>query len=428
MKSKRKGGPPPLKDAAKRPRGAGLITRREFRHGKNLSTHTARAYRTGFNTMWKCAGAYMARKGIKKSGQYDKNNVHNGRLYGSRKECPITDKIAGNIIERCYESRKIGVDQLKQVRHSLSYAYYLRTGRQGENFPEVNAQWKDFDLKTLPAVKKFKKPKKIPTPNNLKVAFTKQWNSEHADSLASFTVGCIAAWDTHVFGLRPNVDIKKVKDSVVHDISANEGYGWTEMVDGRSKLHLQKAGTRPWRVFRVCCCKEGKHSSPPDDLALGEDGNPVEPPTWNTVCPVACMELLKICQGEPFQVYKKWFKKGFGQNIGDVPTRANQWLRSQGIRETFHRNSGRKTLGRWLSHLKVPYKESVHIHADLEKIWRGHYESDLRKSGLKDRNQSSESDVATAGLRRFTKWLHQDGLPPPSLRQQLRHILENLDD
>ena len=37
----------------------------------------------------------------------------------------MTDRIAGEIFEKCYDSKKIGVDQLKQVRHSLSYSYIL---------------------------------------------------------------------------------------------------------------------------------------------------------------------------------------------------------------------------------------------------------------------------------------------------------------
>ena len=380
--------------------------------------------------MWKHAGSYMLRKGIKRPGHYSKTNVHGGRLYGCRKECQITDKIAGNIIERVYESGKVGLDHLKQVRHSFSYAYYLRTGQQGENFPEVYAQWKTFDLKSLPAVRKFKKPRRIPTPVNLKTGFLKPWSSDHPQCLATFTTGCLAAWDSDVFGLRPNVDIKKVKDSVTHDINANEGYGWTEMVGGRSKLHGQKAGTRPWRVFRVCCCKDQKHTSPPEDLVLDQHGNPVEKPNWNTVCPVACMELLKAVQGESFKVYKKWFSSqaGYGQNIGDVPSHGNKWLCHQGVPGPFDRNSGRKSLSRWLDFLNVPYKESLHIHGDLETVWRGHYESKLLKSGLKTRDQSMDADTATAGLRRFSGWLHQAGQPPPSLKQQLRKILDTMED
>ena len=39
---KRKAGAPALKDAAKRPRGAGLVRRREFRHGQNLTESTTK--------------------------------------------------------------------------------------------------------------------------------------------------------------------------------------------------------------------------------------------------------------------------------------------------------------------------------------------------------------------------------------------------
>ena len=84
----------------------------------NLTDATAKAYRTGYNTAWKVAGAYMARKGLKRPGEFDPRNIHGGQLYASRKECRITDQIAGNIIERAYESGKVGVDQLKQIRHS----------------------------------------------------------------------------------------------------------------------------------------------------------------------------------------------------------------------------------------------------------------------------------------------------------------------
>ena len=405
-----------------------MIARREFRHGMNLTDHTAKAYRTGFNTMWKHAGAYMARKGIKKAGEYDPKNVHGGRLYGSRKECLITDKIAGNIIERIYESGKVGLDQLKQVRHSLSYAHYLQTGQQGENFTEVYAQWKTFNLKSLPAVRKPKKPKRIPTPENLKEAFTKPWTPQHPWCLATFTTGLLSAWDTDVFGLRPNVDVKKVKDSIVHDINPNERYGWTDMKGGRSKLHGQKRGTRPWKVFRVCCCKD-QHTSPPEVLILNAEGNPPEPPNWNTVCPLAAMELMKAVQGETFKIYVKWFPstQQFGQNFGDPPSHGNNWLMSQGLPGPFDRSSGRKSLSRWLQHLSVPYRESLHIHGDLECVWRGHYESKLLKSGLKTRGQSEDPDTATAGLKRFAAWLHKDGQPPPSLKQRLKNILDSLE-
>ena len=393
----------------------------------NLKRDTANAYRTGFNTMWKHAAPYMTRKGIKKPGEYDKNNVHGGRLYGSRKECKITDKIAGNIIERLYESGKVGLHQLKQVRHSLSYAYYLRTGSPQDNFPEVYAQWKTFDLTKLPPVRKPKKPKRIPTPKNLKLGFTNLWTPEHPWCLADFSTGVLACWDSDVFGLRPNIDIAKVKKSVTHEVNANEGYGWTEMLGGRSKLHGQK--TRTWRVYRVCVCK-GDHSGPPPDLKLDTDGNPEVEVNWCTVCPVSAMELLSNLQGHHPRMYAKWLPNQgrFGNsNIKNVPGYALKWLTAQGVQGSFDRSCGRKCLSRWLNHLHVPYHESLHIHGDLQSIWRGHYEPKLMKSGNKTREQSTDTDTATAALRRFAKWIHKDGRPPPSLKQRLRSLLEEMD-
>ena len=83
----------------------------------------------------------MRRKGIPEAGQFRKNNIHGGKLWASRKECKLTDKMAGQIIERVYISKKVGIHQLRQVRHSFSYAYYLTTGTAEENYPEVKAQF-----------------------------------------------------------------------------------------------------------------------------------------------------------------------------------------------------------------------------------------------------------------------------------------------
>ena len=393
-----------------------------------MTDATAKAYRTGFNTCWRYAGPYMARKGIPKPGEFDPTNVHGGKLWGTRKECRLTDKMAGNIFERVYDSGKVGVDQLKQVRHSLSYAYYLTKGIQGENYPEVYAQWKSFDLSKLPGVRRPLKPIRIPTPANLKLVFTTPWSSAHPQNLTTFATGVLCAWDTHIFGLRPNVDVKKVKDSRTHIINANEGYGWTLMEGGRSKLHGPKRGTRPWRVYRVCLC-EGTHVSVPDHFNLDLQGNPVDVPTWNTVCPLAAMELLRYVQGDAFKPYGKWFASSqhYGQNVGDVATYANTWMSSQGVPGPFDRNSGRKSLSRWLEHLHVPYAEHLHIHGDLEEVWRSHYQTRLQKSTYKTREQSLDPDTATAALRRFARWLHQNGQPKPSLKEQLTAILKGLD-
>ena len=398
----------------------------------NLSDDTLKAYRAGFNTMWKHAASYMRRRRIPRAGEFEKTNVHGGRLWGTRKECKLSDKMAGEIIERVYLSKKVGLDQLKQVRHSMSYAHYLRTGVGGKNFPEVKAQWRSFKLSGLPGVKRPVKATRIPTPVNLKKAFTRQWSIESELNLPTHMMGVQTTYDTHVFGLRPNVDIKKVKDSRIHEINMNDGYGRTQMVEGRSKLHLHKRGTRPWWCYRVCLCKN-KHKTPTSrQMRLNKKGNPKSRPTWNTCCPVAAMQFLEHHQGSSWRSYPKWNKTGnYGDvNEGDVASFANQWLNVQGQHADaqgtiFDRNSGRKSLARWLEELGVPYRESLHIHGDLEDVWRHAYQGGLSKSHYRVREQSTDPDTATKALRRFKKWLHGKG-NGPSLKEKLQEILDRL--
>ena len=431
-----KPGPDSYKAKAKRQRGAGLVSRREARYAENLTEATLKAYRGGFNIAWRDAGEYMARKGIPRAGQFRKDNIHGGKLFASRKECKITDKMAGQIIERVYLAKRVGVSQLKQVRHMLSYAHYLTTGVAADNYPEVKAQWKSFKLSTLPGVKRPLKPTRIPTPKNLKAAWTKQWTPNCGMSLTNFTVAGLASYDTHIFGLRPNVDMKKVKDSRLHEINLEERYGYTEMVDGRSKLHGNKRGTRPWVVNRVCFCG-GQHIPVPEDLLLSKAGNPQGQPAWNTVCPLAIMEFLKIIQGkETWKPYTKWFPKqlAYGQNHGDVATLANKWLEVQEVPGgPFSRNCGRKSLSRWCDHLKVGYEQSVHIHGDLECCWRSSYQRKLTKSGYRNREQSEDPEEVTKALRRFARWLHAAVDRPPKVpltrtEKMLARVLQNQND
>ena len=429
-KGRRHKGPLSFLEKAKKPPGAGLVTRRELRQNENVSKATRDAYRAGYNTMWKHAGPYMRRKGFKRPGEFRSNNQHGGRLWSTRKECQMTDKSAGEIIERVYLSKKVSVQQLKQVRHSLSYSYYLKTGKGGENWPEVKAQWRSFALATLPEGKRKLIPVRIPSPKHLKRAFTKPWKAKTGVSLATFSVGLLACWDTAVFGLRPNVDVNKVKSSRDHDINPSDGYATTAMVNGRSKLHLSKRGTRPWQVFRVCTCK-GTHKVIPDgQLYLRKDGNPGKRPTWNTCCPVAAMQLVRANQmeTEEWRIYPKWTKAGiFGKkNVGDVSQLANEWLKHQGQTteegELFDHNSGRKSLARWLEHLNVPYRESVHIHGDLECVWRHSYQDRLDVSHYRTREQSTNPDLACKALRRLVKFFH--GAKTKTFKEQLRAFMD----
>ena len=350
----------------------------------------------------------------------------------------MTDRRAGEIIEKVYESKKVTIAQLAQVRHSMSYSYYLQTGIGGENWPEVKSQWRSFRLASLPKTVKPLKPTRIPTPQNLRVAFTTQWKPSCEISLSEFMVGQLTCWDFHVFGMRPNVDLKKLKNSTNHDININEGYGRTQMVDGRSKLHLSKRGTREWWCYRVCTCK-GQHKTPrPRQMRVNKEGNPKKTPTWNTCCPLNAMTFLQYHQPDAasWRPYAKWSPTHGaygGHNHGDIPALANKWLRVQGQRadnqgRPFDHNSGRKSLARWLAFLKVPYRHSMHIHGDLELVWRLSYQDKLDKSNYRVREQSTDVDTATKALRKLAKWFTKGGDPKAEVRERLEGILEDLED
>ena len=342
----------------------------------------------------------------------------------------MTNRAAGEIIERVYESGKVSWRQLNQVRHSLSYSFYLQTGEGGSNWPEVGAQWRSFKIASLPKTRSLV-PTRIPTPQNLKEAFNKQWTTDHELSLANFLTGVVATWDFHVFGLRPNVDIAKVKKSEEHYINENEGYCTTAMVNGRSKLHLCKRGTRPWKVYRVCLCK-GEHRSPSShEMRVNKEGSPRSNPKWNTCCPLNAMRFIEFHhRTSDYKVYTKWIGNGcYGkQNHGDVPSLANRWLQVQTGQEPFDHHCGRKSLARWLGLLKIPYEQSLPIHGDLEIVWRVSYQGKLDRSNYRVRDQSTDPDVATRALRRLKKWFHESGAPKPSIRSQLQTLLQNLDD
>jgi len=425
--TKSKPGPKGYKDRATRQRGAGLVTRRETRKWENAPASTLRSVRAGWRLAWKHAGRYMKYKNIPR--HFREGNIHGGQLWANRNECKMTNKMAGEVLERVYLSGKVSLAQLKQVRHWLSYSYYLMTGNSEGNWPEVGLQWDSFKLANLPTIRKSLVAVKIPVPANLKTAYTKPWTPAHPMSLVDFETAALGAHDYFIFGLRPRVDLDKVKKSTEHLINNNERYGLTVMNGGRSKLQGNKRGTRPWKVHRVCFCRRGAHTSPPKVIRLNQDGNPTRQPSWNTVCPLAIMEFMQNLQGTTkWKPYAKWNGSGTvsRQNHGDVPELANRWLQTQTHQGPFDPNSGRKTLSRWLEELKIPYEVGFEIHGDLQTVWRYSYQPGLAKSQFQDREQSRDIDKATKALRLFAKWLHDD-TTKPSLKEQLQGILQNLD-
>ena len=58
--------------------------------------------------------------------------------------------------------------------------------------------------------------------------------------LLKFLISGLMTWDSHVLGSRSNIDIKKIKDSTRHWFGTDCWF--TEFVDGRAKLPLEKSG------------------------------------------------------------------------------------------------------------------------------------------------------------------------------------------
>ena len=386
-----------------------------------------RIYRAGFRLMWRLCPKYLTRIGVPKPGSFRKKNQHGGAMWSLPSECNLTGKQASTIIEKCYEAGTTK-DGLKSVRKTMSYAHELTTSIETAQYEEVDEMWTSLDLKECNEGKSLM-PMRIPTPEDLKEAFTKEWSPECDRELLDWAAGLVAAWVIHVLGCRSTVDVMKLKKSREHDVNLRQGYISTALVNGRSKLMKRKRGTRPWRHYFVCMCPNGKHIKVPTDVEW-KDGSPVDDVTWCTSCPVACIETLFSHQKEE-RLFPRWndnAKKFVDDNVGDVVLRANQWLQVQGVcgDEGFSHNAGRKSLGRWLSKVGALYHEGVQVHTDLQDVWRGSYQDDLPASLYKIREQSSDPKDATAALTKFANFCGRAPSEKDPL-ERLRGLRDQID-
>ena len=400
-------------------------------------------YRTGFRTMWKTCPRVMRQCKVGEVGSFDVGNHHGGIMPGWPSESTMTDNRASKILHACIKSKKLSLKQLEAVRKCLSFFWELtgkKTKRDG-NWPSVGANWESLvRLKDLKP-KQQKRTMRIPHPNTVKKAMLRGWKKKGMPFLKWITFyGCF--WDTFVCGARPNVDMKKIKDSRTHDFNWKQGWQCTDFLGGRSKLTGVKKGSRPWKMWRICLCKGKKHRRPRKDAwsFIDDDGNPslgVEHLGFDPVCPLACTEMVWQCElaeDQPKRNYpnflprsKKYPARLGVLNVGDPAQAAVEWLINQGVGE-FDHNAGRKFLAHWCHFLDVEYGLSVHIHGDLYDVWMDHYQLlglKSKKEAVKSiREQSLDPQVATAALRKFAFFLGRGQVNEfkPSLTLEQRQL------
>ena len=86
--------------------------------------------RYGFRLAWDHAPKEMKNAKVKKVGEYDPHNHHEGCCFGWPNECNMTDLKASKILRACIKSKKMTLDQVKAVRKMLAYSHELMGGKQ----------------------------------------------------------------------------------------------------------------------------------------------------------------------------------------------------------------------------------------------------------------------------------------------------------
>ena len=392
--------------------------------------------------MWRAAEREMKKHNIPESFSFDPRNVHKGEMPGWPKECNWTDNKAKRVLYACYKSGQLTYSQLRDVRKALSYLHELKNGgdvNKQQNWPGVKGVWKTFRFVPPTPVRQTENsnvPLIIPSPQDLKTAFTTPWTPETKMKFTDWIVGQTAAWDWAVCGARSQEDMDRIKKAPRHVLNVRERWCASRFDYGRCKLTGTKKGTRQWWVFRVCLCPGQQHISPPPDFreVIGKDGNPTVEIKWNSNCPVAGIQLYtSMLNPREQRMYPLWLGTGrYGKlNHNSVVNLAIDWFVAQGVcrqDNRFDTNAGRKALARWCRHLNVPYKESFEIHGDLFKTWSEHYEDSVPGDNSMDRREQSRNpDVATKALCRLANWLGRGKRVKPRLSRHERYLHEHME-
>jgi hypothetical protein len=400
--------PRAYKDQSVLPKRASLNTRIANKTNKKLSNATHRSYRAGFRSMWDVAKKTMKKCGVKPLGSYDPKNCHKGVMWGWPFEMNLTNPKVKRIMFDVIDSNELTIGELKHVRRSMSYAWKLNPNKTQDqedekNWPCMTRVWKTIDHEELPKTTKKKKRMIVPTPDQLERAFKQQWTPSHELNLGEFVQGTVAAYDAFIWGCRSVEDHDRIKKSRKHVIKRAEGYIKTEYKGGRCK---SPGFPRAWSKYTICMCPERKHRSPKSHFkdTVDKKGKPSHGVPWCTTCPVACLEYIwshDKAKGKTYANAGKKNGKFSSQQADDIPTRAIEWLHSQGTKGNFSHGSGRKSLGLLCNEYNIAYRDSFQIHQDLPKTWKDHYQHGMPKHDptFTDRDQSKDPETCMVAVR-----------------------------
>ena len=394
---------------------------------KSNAAHTG--YRQGYFLMWKFCPKECERLKFPKPGTFLKANGHDGKIWGWKKECNMTNKKAGKILLACIRTRKMTLPQLETVRKSLAYSYQLRGNavtKYQKNWSEVTNVWKAVDQKKC-APTRSNKPRLIPTPEELKAAFTSQWDpSRNKMPFLKSVIGRRAAFDIFFSGHRPNKDIGKLKASRRHEVNEREGWMWTEFKGGRSKLSGPKKSSRKWKQWAVCWCKDGRHVAPTlrERYNLDPDGNPTDgKPGFDDRCIIAGFQFTNLWLAKKnWRRYPNLVGVGRGKshkgNIGNsdfgtVVKLAKDWLADNGL-GPYDTNAGRKAYAGVLDKLNICYEWGFENHGDKYSTWENNYQAGCRRENedFSRRTQSNVPRIATRALRQISTWMGMGNKQP----------------
>ena len=171
----------------KPPRRAGFRTGVAFDKNALKSNYTMQKYRNGFNLLWRLEPKYMSRIGMKKSGKYKKSNQHEGRMFSLPNEVSLSELQAGKLMRKCYK-KGATKSQLNAIRKTLSYAFQLTTGQDG-NYDEVETAWSSFDPRNFAEPTKRMMPRRVIPPARLADAFTTEWTPDCGVPFPEWCVG-----------------------------------------------------------------------------------------------------------------------------------------------------------------------------------------------------------------------------------------------